>query len=270
VWGGICTQPTNQQALNETPISLLGGVGELKLKNSVTQVFGKERAALYEAEIQHLAENGYSRAEMVDFLERYAAPTGAFYALSMINRSKLGIKELTEALDFLFNPTSTIVKALRGVLPPRCKVMDFGCGRGQLTCALALQGFQTYGVDISQDALKIAGKLASKLNCTAAFHLVRNNKLPFPSEYFDAVLSFWVFHEIGKDRLSRVVKELHRTVRKDGFVLVVDQEGVAKFDTIKDIMKQHGFKLHSEKAISPVYDHGKASRALMVTFMRKA
>ncbi len=246
------------------------GVGDLKLEDSVAQVFGKERAALCEAEVQHLTENDYSRAGLVDFLERYAAPAGVFYALSMIRRSKLGIRDLKKALDFLFNPTPAITKALHVLLPPGCKVLDFGCGRGQLTCALALRGFQTCGVDISRDALKIAGRLASKLECKATFHLSRNNKLPFPSEYFDAVVGFWVFHEIRRDRLPGVAEELHRTVRKHGYVLVIDQEGVAKFDALKELMKQHGFKFHSEQILSPVFDHGRASRAVMLILIRKA
>jgi len=242
---------------------------DMKLREPVAQAFGKERAVLYEAEIEQLAESKYSKRDLVDFLETYAAPTGVFYALSMIRRSKLGVKDLKEALDFLFNPTPAIVKTLHPILPPDCRILDFGCGRGQITCALALRGFQTCGVDISQDVLKIARKLACKLGCQATFSPVRNNKVPFPDEYFDVILSFWVFHEVQKNRLLQVAAELHRTVRRDGHAFIIDQEGVARFKTIKDSMKQHGFEFQSEKPLSAVYDHGKASRALMLTFMKK-
>lgn len=162
----------------------------MKLKDSVAQAFGEERAALYEVEIQHLAENSSSRADLIDFLETYAAPAGVFYALSMIKRSKLGVKDLKEALYFLLNPTPRIMEALHAILPPGCKALDFGCGRGQLTCALALRGFQTCGVDISQDALKIARKLARKLNCPATFYPVRNNRIPFPNEHLTSSSAF--------------------------------------------------------------------------------
>jgi len=186
----------------------------------------------------------------------------------MLRRSKLGIEDLKDALNFLLNPTTTIIKALHTSLPLGSRILDFGCGRGQITCVLSLRGFQTYGVDTSRDALKIARKITSKLKCKAAFHLVKENKIPFPNEYFDAVLSFWVFHEVRKDKLPHVAEELHRTVRMDGKAFIIDQEGIAKFETIKELMTQHGFRFRSEKAISPVYDHGKSSLAIMLTFVR--
>ncbi len=260
---------TNEQALNEMAVHSSEKGEYMKLRESVAQAFGKERVALYEAEIQQLAESNYTERDLIDFLETYAVPTGVFYTLPMLKRSKLSIKDLKKALDFLFNPTPTITKILHANLPLGSRILDFGCGSGQLTCALALRGFQTCGVDISNDALRIARKLASKLNCKATFHLARNNKFPFPNEYFDAVLSFWVFHEVRKDKLPHVIEELHRTVRRDGQALIVDQEGIAKFETIKNLMREYGFRFRSEKALLPVYDHGKSSRAIVLTFVRK-
>ncbi len=240
----------------------------MKLKDSIVQAFGVERAALYKAEIQQLVESNYPERDLADFLEKYAEPTGIFYALSMFKRSKLGINNLRKAIDFLFNPAPMITKILHESLPPNSRVLDFGCGRGQITCALALRGFQTYGVDISRDALKTARKLASELNCKIPFHLVRKNKIPFQNEYFDAFLSFWVFHEIKKSQ-QPIIEELYRTVRRDGLAFIFDQEGVTRFENLKNSMEQQGFKFRSEKALSPVYDHGKASRAIMQTFVKK-
>lgn len=242
--------------------------GDTKLRESVAQAFGEERAALHEAEIQQLAEEDYSKRDLVDFLETYARPAGVFYALSMLRRSKLSIKDLKEALVFLLNPTPTILRTLGTSLPVGSKVLDFGCGRGQITCAFSLRGFQTCGADVSRAALEIADRLASQLNCEATFHLIRKNKVPFPDEYFDAALSFWVFHEIRKNKLSYAAEELCRTVRKNGQVFIVDQEGIAKFETIRDLMTRHRFRFRSERALSPVYDHGKSSRAVMLTFAR--
>ena len=50
----------------------------MKLRESVVQAFGEERASLYEAEIQQLAESDYSEKDLVHFLETYAEPTGVF------------------------------------------------------------------------------------------------------------------------------------------------------------------------------------------------
>lgn len=247
---------------------MLIGRLDVKLKDSVAQAFGRERLALIETEIQQLTENNYSREALIDFLQAYSTPAGAFYMLSALRRSKLEIKDMKAALDFLFNPTPTIMKALHAILSPNSRILDFGCGRGQLTCALALRGFDASGVDISSETLTTARQLARRLNCQTTFSRVRNNQIPFPDKHFDVILSFWVFHEIQKNRLPRVAEELHRTLRKDGYAVIIDQEGVTRFDPIRSLMKQHGFEPHSEKALAPVYDHGKASRAIMLTFVR--
>jgi hypothetical protein len=49
-------------------------VSDLKLRESIAQAFGNEGAALYEAEIQQLAESNYSERDLVDFMEMHAVP----------------------------------------------------------------------------------------------------------------------------------------------------------------------------------------------------
>jgi len=231
--------------------------------------FGKERAALYEAEVEHLVEHGYVRRELGDFLETYARPLGIYDLLSMFSRSKLSVEDLEKSLVFLLSRHITIAKNLSKALKLGSRILDVGCGRGLVTCSLALKGFEVHGTDISADALKIAEKLAHKLNCKPTFHLTEPDALPFPSAYFDAALSIWTLHEIPPDRIPKLFTELHRTLRKMGNVFIIDQEGVMPMEIVKNAMSQAGFKLDSEESLLPVYDHGKASKALMLRYVRE-
>ena len=241
----------------------------MKFARLVEHRFGKERAALYETEVEQLAENGYVRKEVSNFLETYAMSLGIYDLLSMLSRSKLSVEALEKSLIFLLSRHVTITESLSKVLKPRSRILDAGCGRGLITCSLSLKGFEVHGTDISADALRIAEKLAHKLKCKPTFHLIELDELPFPNAYFDAALCIWTLHEIPPDRIPKLFTELHRTLRKTGTVFIIDQEGVTPMEIVKSALTQSGFKLDSEESLLPVYDHGKASRALMLRYVRE-
>jgi len=238
----------------------------MKLQSLISDRFGKERAALYDAELEYLIERGYIEKDVCDFLETYASPVGIFDILSMFTRSRLSVKDLEKSLIFLFNRHAIIAEILSDYLEPNSKILDFGCGRGLGACSLALRGFEVHGVDVSADAIKIAERLADKLNCKSDFHLIKEIKLPFPDTYFDAALCVWTLHEIPHEQIQKLSSELHRVLHEMGMMFIIDQEGVAQFEIIKNFMKQSGFKLELEKSISLVYDHGKVSQAVMLKY----
>ena len=240
-----------------------------ELEKVVKETFGKERGALLEVEIQHLIERGYSRRGLFEFLEKYALSPGVFYMLSMIRRGNLSLEDMEKSAAFIFNSYPVIGKEVERYVPAEGKILDYGCGRGLISCALASKGFEVYGVDISNEALDVAKKLADELHCRVSFHLGGEGKLPFHDIHFDLVLSHWTFHEIDQDHQLKVVAELYRALRVGGYVLIVDQEAVAPFTRAKALMDQHNFKLKLEKTLLSVYDHGKASKAKMLLYRKR-
>jgi 2-polyprenyl-3-methyl-5-hydroxy-6-metoxy-1,4-benzoquinol methylase len=240
-----------------------------ELEKVVKETFGKERGALLKVEIQHLIERGYSRRDLVKFLEKYGLSSGVFYTLSMIRRGNLSLEDMKKSAAFIFNSYSVIGKEVERYVPAGGKILDYGCGRGLISCALASKGFEVHGVDISNEPLDIAKKLADELHCRVSFHLIDDGKLPFQDISFDLVLSHWAFHEIDQDHQLKVVTELYRVLKVGGYVLIVDQEGVAPFTRLKGLMDQHDFKLKLEKTLLSVYDHGKASKAKMLLYRKR-
>jgi len=241
----------------------------MKLTRLITRRFGKERAALYDAELEHLLKKGYSEKEIGTLLETQAFPIGIFDILSMLTRSTLSVKDLEKSLFFLFNRHTIIRETLSKLLKPKSRILDVGCGRGLVACSLALEGFEVHGVDVSADAIKIGKKLAEKLDCKPIFYLIKENKLPFPNEYFDAAVCVWTLHEVSQEQMPKLLAELGRTLRKSCPIFIIDQEGVAPFENVKNIMDQQGFKLVLEKNLSPVYDHGRTSQVIMVEYVKR-
>jgi len=98
--------------------------------------------------------------------------------------------------------------------------------------------------------------------------LVKGPELPFDNDYFDAVLYVWTLHEIKLNDVELSIKESFRVLKRGGLLYVVDQESVAPFEQINRIAEKVGYKLVCEEKLSPVYDHGKSTNAIMVKYRK--
>jgi SAM-dependent methyltransferase len=99
------------------------------------------------------------------------------------------------------------------------KVIDFGCGTGWLTHALAQMGCHATGVDISNNALQLARNLGErtryvkpKLYGSATFSAYDGNRLPLENNSADRIICFDAFHHVRDQEetlreFSRVLKE---------------------------------------------------------------
>lgn len=102
-------------------------------------------------------------------------------------------------------------------IQPGMKILDIGCGRGDVVVYYAKQGADAYGIDYSSDAITIAQEVKQK---NTHFALMDAKKLAFPKNYFDAVISIDVFEHLYKEELEVVMQEIKRVLKKDGILLV--------------------------------------------------
>jgi ubiquinone/menaquinone biosynthesis C-methylase UbiE len=100
-------------------------------------------------------------------------------------------------------------------------VLEVGCGGGQNAIVLAKWGARAVGLDISEEQIKHARKLAKKEKVKAPFHVGNMENLGvFKAGSFDIVLSSFAI-EYADDILA-TFQEIHRVLRKAGlFVFAV-------------------------------------------------
>jgi len=110
------------------------------------------------------------------------------------------------------------------------KALDFGCGVGRLTQALALYFQECYGIDISSTMLGLAKKYNQFgdrckyiLNCS-------NNLKIFKDSTFDFIYSNIVFQHIPPEYTLEYIKEFFRIIKPDG--LIIFQIAVQKLPII--------------------------------------
>jgi cyclopropane fatty-acyl-phospholipid synthase-like methyltransferase len=111
---------------------------------------------------------------------------------------------------------------------PGMRVLDVGCGRGEILRHCARLGANAYGidyaevaVDLSQDLIQSAG--GSPVSGSAAKMAVYQadaKRLPFPSAAFDRVLMFDVVEHLHPWELDAAMAEVRRVLRPGGMYVV--------------------------------------------------
>jgi ubiquinone/menaquinone biosynthesis C-methylase UbiE len=96
------------------------------------------------------------------------------------------------------------------------KALDFGCGTGRSTRFLQKHGFETRGIDISDEMIQIAEKIDPDGN----YQLIKDGDygtfLPYS---FDLVFSSFTFDNIPMDKKQNIFSDLIRLLNKDGILI---------------------------------------------------
>lgn len=98
------------------------------------------------------------------------------------------------------------------------KVLDIGCGNGALLNHLSDMIKQGVGVDISQEAIRIA----SQNNChktNLSFTIIEGPQLPFADHTMDSVVSLLSFRYLDWEP---ILEEMKRVLAPGGHILIVD------------------------------------------------
>ena len=107
-----------------------------------------------------------------------------------------------------------------GAEPRREAALDFGCGVGRLSRALATRFTTVHGVDISAPMVEQAQRLvgAEFANCT--FQVSTSERLPYAAGSFDLVVSNLVLQHMPPRLAQRYVGEFLRVLARDGVAIV--------------------------------------------------
>ncbi|HEX3426999.1 MAG TPA: methyltransferase domain-containing protein [Acidimicrobiales bacterium] len=136
-----------------------------------------------------------------------------------------GMRGRWEAEDFFRHGTWEVDSlmtqfAMAGVDPPRDRVLDFGCGLGRLSFALAEHFEQVVGVDLSRPMLEKAREY-NHLGDRCQFFLYDGNDLHlFDDGSFGTVVSLMTLQHVPPERALVYVRELVRVLRPGGILAV--------------------------------------------------
>jgi 2-polyprenyl-3-methyl-5-hydroxy-6-metoxy-1,4-benzoquinol methylase len=104
------------------------------------------------------------------------------------------------------------------------RVLDIGCGRGELVYYSAKIGAEAYGIDYSINAIKLANVLKDKKINTIRqrmhFSVMDAKKIKFTNSFFDVVFLTDVVEHLYPEELELVFREIKRVLKPRGQVVI--------------------------------------------------
>lgn len=79
------------------------------------------------------------------------------------------------------------------------RILDVACGVGELSLKIAECGCEVCGIDMLEDAIKGAKRLAEREKIACDFEVGNAEDLPYPDRYFDKVVFSSSLEHIGDD-----------------------------------------------------------------------
>lgn len=97
------------------------------------------------------------------------------------------------------------------------KLLDIGFGMGNLEKKIISSGskINLYGIDFSSKAI-----LRAKKELRGNYFVARADRLPFDKSFFDFVVMLDVFEHISKTDSKKVLSEIVRVIKKDGYFVI--------------------------------------------------
>jgi SAM-dependent methyltransferase len=118
----------------------------------------------------------------------------------------------------------------QGRRPTDMRVLDFGCGAGRVTRALAKIFGEVHGVDISGEMVGLARQALAGLPNAQIHHSSGEDLDVLGSGVFDFAFAFSVFHHIpGKTAISSCIAEVGKHLHS-GDLFKFEVQGVLSFD----------------------------------------
>jgi ubiquinone/menaquinone biosynthesis C-methylase UbiE len=101
---------------------------------------------------------------------------------------------------------------------PGMRVLDAGCGRGEVLLACAKAGAEVAGIDYSESAVGLSRETLSDYP-TADIRVGSITELPWPDESFDRIEYSDVIEHLDPPQMVPAFRELRRVLRPGGILL---------------------------------------------------
>ncbi len=109
-------------------------------------------------------------------------------------------------------------RLVKELIPLGGLVLDVGCGTGRLGAAIAAQGYDVFGADLSPEMLRKARERG-----LVGTYSALTTRLPFADDSFHLALTVATLHHLETpDRVAATVAEMGRVVKRGGFVVLWD------------------------------------------------
>lgn len=115
-----------------------------------------------------------------------------------------------------------IIRTLKQHLPEGATVLDVGCGNGIIARGLGNEGFNVYGIDVSQKAIEKARALTDNTN--VRFDVISAEALVADGQRYHAVICSEVLEHLNQP--EKLLDVLYRSLTDNGVLIVTVPNGM--------------------------------------------
>lgn len=126
-----------------------------------------------------------------------------------------------ETYDFsVKNHEKSLESFCRKYLSKGEPILDLGCGGGRNARYLAGEGYKVYALDFSEFAVDFCRQVFEKLGLLGSFYHGDINKIPFPDNFFQSVISIAVLDHVTSQTARETIEEIRRVLKPEGAMLL--------------------------------------------------
>ena len=96
------------------------------------------------------------------------------------------------------------------------KILEIGCGSGANLWMIAKEGFQAYGIDLSQEGINLAEKMLHSYNVSGRLSAQDMCDLNFDDNYFDAIVDVFSSNCMNSVQGEVVLEGVYKKLKKGG------------------------------------------------------
>lgn len=113
------------------------------------------------------------------------------------------------------------LEMLEAVIPRSSKILDAGCGSGEIAAKLMERGYDVWGIDLTEPMIRRARKLCG----SDQFQVGDIENIPFPDNTFDAAVSLGVIQYLPSE--EQALREMRRVLKPGGQAVIAIPSGSA-------------------------------------------
>ena len=150
-------------------------------------------------------------------------------------------------------PVKQGLKAIDSVAPRQVRILDVACGTGRTLKLIraALPQASLFGTDLSPAYLRKANELLSQIPGELPQLLQANaEELPYVDDYFHAVTSIFLFHELPGTVRQTVIEQCFRVTKPGGVFIICDSIQLSDSPELEHMMDFFPETFHE-----PYYKH---------------
>jgi len=100
------------------------------------------------------------------------------------------------------------------------RILDLGCGPGEIAVRCAKRGAEVFGIDVSRDALRLSAERSAREKVKVNLFEFDGEIIPFRDSTFDSIVLSDVVEHVEDETLNVLVRECARLLNSEGRLII--------------------------------------------------